>query len=222
MSRRARLFLVIFVGTAILAVLVLLGLFVAVQHEPAFYRKAMQIDPAVLEKGSDQMLRKIAALQSALAKPGHWQAVITADEINGWLAVDLAKNHPNTLPPSASDPRVVISPSEIILACRFEQSGTTTVLSLAVRPYIPEPNVVALRIIRARAGALPVPLQRILDGLSQAAADMQFRLDWRHAGSDPVALISFPDDGNRVVRIESLQLSDGEIRIVGTTERRTP
>jgi hypothetical protein len=51
---------------------------------------------------------------------------------------------------------------------------------------------------------------------------MQIRLEWRQTGNDPVALLSLPDDpeADRVVWIESLQIADGEIRIVGITERR--
>jgi len=91
-----------------------------------------------------------------------------------------------------------------------------------VQPYVPEPNIVALRIVRGRAGMLPVPLKTVLDGLSKAAADMQLRLKWVQAGNDPVAMLSLPedDDADRVVRIETLQLADGEIRVSGITERR--
>jgi hypothetical protein len=223
MSRRTRLFLVIIGGVAVLAVLLLLGVYLAVRHEPASYREAMAIKPAVLEKASDRMLQKIGALQSAVTRRGRWKAVITAEEINGWLAVDLAKNHPNTLPPSVRDPRVVIDPNEITVACRYEGS-VTTILSLTLQPYMPEPNVVALRIVRGRAGMLPVPLKSVLDGISKAAADMQLRLTWAPAGNDPVAMLSLPedDDADRVVRIESLELGNGEIRLSGVTERRKP
>ena len=47
-----------------------------------------------------------------LTKAGHWEIRFTADEINGWLAVDLVKNHPNALPPTLKDPRVSIDPNE--------------------------------------------------------------------------------------------------------------
>ena len=222
MSRRTRLFWVIIGGVAVLAALVLLGVYLAVRHEPACYREAMEVKPAVLEKASDQMLQTIGALQSAATRRGPWTAVITAEEINGWLAVDLAKNHPNTLPPSVHDPRVVIDPNEITLACRYD-GGVTTVLSLTLQPYLPEPNVVALRIVRGRAGMLPVPLKSVLDGISKAAADMQLRLTWAPAGGDPVAMLSLPEDADadHVVRIESLELRKGEIHISGVTERRS-
>jgi uncharacterized protein YpmS len=222
MSRRNRLLFFIAVGLVILIVLALLGVYLAAQHEPAFYREAMEIKPAVLEKASDQMLKQIAALQSALNRQGRWQATITAEEINGWLAVDLVKNHPNTLPPTVRDPRVAIDPNEMTVGCRFEQAGVSSVVSLTVQPYLPEPNVVALRIVRCRAGALPMPLKSVIDGLSKAAGNMQLRLRWGPAGNDPVAMLSLPedDDAERVVRIETLELRQGEIFISGVTERR--
>ncbi len=221
MSRRSRRIVMIIASMAALVALALLSLYFAVRHKPAFYREAMTIEQPVLEKASGRMLKKIGALQSAANWLGRWQAVITAEEINGWLAVDLRKNHPNALPPSVHDPRVVIEPSEMTVACQYERGGIDTVLSLTFQPYVPEPSVVALRIVRGRAGMLPLPLKDVLDGLSKGAADMQLRLKWAQAGGDPVALISLPgDDADRVVRIESLELRKGEIHVSGVTERR--
>jgi hypothetical protein len=222
MSRRTRLFLLIGLGLVVVAVVVLLGLYVALRHEPTFYRKALDIEPAVLEKASDRMLQKLATIESVLAKPGRWKIVITDEEINGWLAVDMMKNHPNTLPPTMHAPRVAIRPNEVIVGCRYEQGCINSVLSLTLQPCLPERNVVALRIVRARAGGIPVALKRVLDGVSKAAHDMQIRLDWKQAGSDPVAMLSLPDDpdADRVVRINSLQVIEDEIHISGATEQR--
>ncbi len=152
MSRRLRLTLLIIGGLAATAVLVLLGLYLAAQHEPAFYHEAMHIDRAVLEKASDRMLRQTTALASAVKKRGHWEALFTAEQINGWLAVDLVRNHPNTLPAELHDPRVGINPKGITVACRFDQDGMTSVLSLTVEPYLPQPNVLALRIVERPGG----------------------------------------------------------------------
>jgi uncharacterized protein YpmS len=223
MSRKGRRIAVI--GLAAILILIALaiwGVYLAIRHEPAFYREAMETRSDVLEKASDRMLKKIGALQSVRNRSGRWQEVITAEEINGWLAVDLRKNHPNALPPSVSNPRVAIEPNEMTVACRFERGGVTSVLSLTFQPYLPEPSVVALRIVRGRAGMLPVPLKDVLDGISKGAAELHLRLRWAHAGNDPVALISLPDDddADRVVRIESLELRKGEICVSGITERR--
>ena len=223
MSWRNRVLLLAAAGVATLILLVLLGLFLAARHEPAFYREALHIDRAVLEKGSDHMLRQTTALANAVRRKGHWEALFTAEQINGWLAVDMARNHPDTLPPMLRDPRVAIDSRHITIACRFDRDGLSSVLSLTVEPYMPEPNVVALRIVKARAGLLPVPLGQVLDGLSEAAHNMQVHIEWRRAGGDPVAMFSLPPtDGDRPVRSETLRLGDGEVYVAGTTQAATP
>jgi hypothetical protein len=96
------------------------------------------------------------------------------------------------------------------------------VVSLIVEPSLPEPNVLALRIRKARAGMLPVPLGKILDRISQAARKTGLRLQWRQAGGDPVVFISIPPPQNqhdRLVQIETLRLGKGEIYLAGTTKR---
>jgi hypothetical protein len=208
----------------LLALLLLLCLYLAAQYEPVFYREALEADPAEQEKASDQMLQQATALASALKKEGFWEAVITAEQINGWLAVDMVKNHPNALPPTLRDPRVTIGPDAITVACRFEQDGQSSVISLTVEPYMSEPNVLALRIVKARAGLLPMPLDKIFDRLSQAAHDMQLHLEWRQAGGHPVALLTLPaaEDNGRQVRIETLRLGDGEIYVAGSTGTPPP
>ncbi len=223
MTFRIRVSLLLLGCFAVLALLALLMLYIAVRHVPVFYREAMEIPRGKLEKGSDRMLRQAAALESAANKEEHWEVLVTAEEINGWLAVDLEKNHPNALPATIRDPRVAIDKNGITVACRFEQDGTRSILSLTIAPSVPEPNVVALRIVRARVGLLPVPLGKVLDRISKMARKMHLHLECR-GGDDPVALLSLPnsEDGGRIVRIETLRLGDGEIYIAGTTKRKEP
>jgi hypothetical protein len=221
MSRKRRLLLWIVGGLAVLiaaAVLGLLGIYLAVQHEPEFYRQAMATDSAVLEKASDDMLHEAATLQSAASKEGRWEALFTAEQINGWLAVDRAKNYPDSLPPTISDPRVAVGAKQITFACRYESGNTSSVLSLTIEPYVPKANVLALRIVRARAGLLPMPLGQILDRVSEAARNLHLHLEWRHAGGDPVAMLSLPEnEDERTAQIDTLRLGDGEIYVAGST-----
>jgi uncharacterized protein YpmS len=218
MSRRIRIFLFSVAGVALTVVAVLLGLYLAAEQEPAFYREAMEIDPGVLKKQSDRMLHQATALASAVKKEKSWEALFTAEQINGWLAVDMVQNHPNAMPSALHDPRVAIDSKRITFACRFENRGINTVLTLTIEPYVPEPNVVALRIVSAKAGLLPVPLGKVLERLSQAAREMQFHLEWRRTGNDPVAMLSLPPTSDdRSVRIETLRLGEGEVYVSGTT-----
>ncbi len=204
----------------LLVVLGLAGLYFAARHEPAFYRDALRIERAALRRGSERMLQRASAMQRATAKPGRWRAVLAAEEINGWLAVDMVENHPGTLPPELSEPRVEIDSEGISLGCRFRRNVLNGIVSLRVRPFLAEPNVLALRIEYVRFGLLPLPLEQVLDRVSQAARDMQWRLEWRRSGGAPVALLSWPDDDALSVRIESLELGEGQIQITGETRRR--
>ncbi|MEN6407520.1 MAG: hypothetical protein ABFC77_13745 [Thermoguttaceae bacterium] len=218
MSRKLRWISLILVVTAIVIVLIVLGLYWAVGYEPAYYRNALVGDPAAMEQASDRMLQKTTALVSAVKKKGHWQVRFTTEQINGWLAVDRVRNHPKSLPPTLHDPRVVLDAHGITIACRYRKDGLETVLSMTFEPYLHEPNVVALRIIKARAGLLPAPLGPVIDHLSEAAEQLHFDLQWRRDGADPVALLSLPEGGNhRIPHIETLRLSNGELFVAGTT-----
>jgi hypothetical protein len=209
------------------AVPVLLGLHGAARFEPKFYRDAMQIDQAVLEQGSSQMLQRGSALMSNVQRAGRWEAVFTADQINGWLAVDFARNHPDTLPATMRDPRVAITARHITLACRRDGGTLSSVLSLTLEPYVPEAslperNTVALRIVRARAGLLPLPLDDVLKTLRESVQQSGCHLEWRNLDGDPVALITFPPPGkNSRIRltIETIRLSEGEIYVAGSTQQ---
>jgi uncharacterized protein YpmS len=222
-SRRVRLFLILSGILAAILVVALLSLYVAVCYEPAFYFDALEVDDALLEKGSNRMLQQTVALTGAVKKEGDWEALFTAEQINGWLAVDMVENHPKLLPPYLYDPRVMIQPRGITVACRYEHDGLNTVLSLTFEPYMPEPNVIAMRFVNARAGLLPIPLGNVLERFTEAAHDMQWHVTWRHAGSDPVAMLSFPfDDDKRTMQMKTIRLGDGEIYVAGSTVAKKP
>jgi len=207
-------------GLATLVLLALGGIYSAARHVPSFYQSALQADPAARQRQSDELLEHAAALASSVSKEGRWQALFTAEQINGWLAVDVAKNFPDLVPQGVADPRVAIHPDRIAVACRYLDGPVETVLSLEGEAYIEEPNVLAVRIVRARAGSLPAPLGSLLAGISRAADGAGMQLRWLQSGGDPVAVIrlqSLGDEGNRRRQIETIELRDGEIYLAGRT-----
>lgn len=194
----------------------------ASQQVPDFYREALKAEPAVQKQASDEMLQQATALASDVKQEGQWQALFTAEQINGWLAVDLIENHPNALPRGVSDPRVAIAPKRLTMACRVHRGSFDGVVTLTVDAYLPEPNVAAFRIRSVRAGLLPVPMDRILDRIGEMAKRLELKLQWRQVDGDPVALVSIPstrDENDKVVRVELLQIGEGEIYVSGSTEK---
>jgi hypothetical protein len=222
MTRRFRLILLISCVVPAILIAGLIGFIWALRYEPKFYRDILAEPPDGREEASDEMLQRVTALVSDVRKPGKWQAQFSVKRINGWLAVDFEKNHPHTLPPFMHDPRVAIEPGLLVLACRYDSWFGPTVLFLAVEPYVPEENALALRILKARAGLIPIPLGKVLDEITETARQSEWKIEWRQSGGDPVALLypAPPATGDIEGKIESIHLIKGEIRISGSTKRK--
>ena len=220
---KLRIALWLLLGLLLVAAIGLFALYVASQRVPEFYAEALRADPRAQKEDSDRMLQQATALASDVQRPGAWRVLFTEEQINGWLAVDLPANHPGALPPALREPRVTITPGGITVGCRFRYGRFDSVVSLELQPYLPEPNVLAVRVAGGRAGVVPMPLGEVLDRISQAAARLDVPLRWKQAEGDPVAQITIPPprkEHGTLVRIETLRLGDGEIYLAGTTERR--
>jgi hypothetical protein len=195
----------------------------ATQSVPEFYQRAVAQDAVVQKKASAECLQQATVLASDINKRGCWEALFTAEQINGWLAVDLVRNFPDLLPAEVRSPRVAISGRQATVACRYDRGGIATVYSLAFDVYLSAPNVIAVRLHSARAGSLPMPLARVLDGISQGARELEIPIEWRQTGGDPVALIKVPparDARDNVLQLEAIELRDGEVFVAGHTDRR--
>ena len=223
MSRKFRISLSIVGGLFLLVVAGGVWLWIAVRHVPHFYVDALAVDPAVEKQASDKMVRRTAALSNDVRKDGHWEAVFTADQINGWLAVDREQNHPKLIPHEFHDPRVAIHDGQLVVGCRYENGELNTVLSLTADAYIQSPNVLALRFERARAGAIPLPLKDVTSQLVAACENLGCKVELREVGADPLLLVTLPLPANSsregTVRVETVELHEGELRVAGQTIR---
>ncbi len=201
------------------------GVYWASQRVPGFYREELDREPQVQRAASEAMLENASALASNVSKEGRWSALFTAEQINGWLAVDAVENHPDLLPADIADPRIRIQPGRATFACRHGRGSLSTVVTLSVGLHLVKPNVVALRIDHVRAGVLPIPLSQILDGVAEAARRLNVHLAWRQVDGDPVALLTIPparDGDDTEYELEALELRDGLIYLAGRTKRGSP
>ena len=226
MRRLIKIVLLTLTGLTVLVVVLMFAAYRATQHEPDFYSDAMQADPVRQQEAGDELERRVLELHNNARHEGDWTAVFSDEQINGWLAVDLPKKYPRALPAGASDPRVAITEGQALLGCRFESDRLSTVVSLAVSVDLSEEeNVLAIRISKARAGALPVPLKRWLESITKGARRAGVPLRWGQLKGDPVALVPISirhkELKDRQLVIESIELLDGEIRLAGRTEALT-
>lgn len=222
MKRRRALLLA---GAAAAVAVCLAGLYGAARHVPHYYAEAIEAPPETRRELGDRMLENAAALASGLRKEGQWRALFTSDEINGFLSTDLEKHLPDLLPDNVVDPCVRISPGRITVAGRCTGGTVDTVISIEAEAYVKEPNVLSIRLCRARAGALPLPMAKVLEGVTKAAAEAQLQLTWLQAKGDPVAIVRLHpprDDRDTLYQLETLELGEGEMFIAGRTFRDYP
>lgn len=223
MSRRLRILLLCAGALVLLLIGAGIWLWLAVRHVPHFYADALAVDPVVQKQASDKMLRRTAALSNDVRRDGHWEATFTADQINGWLAIDRAQNHPQLIPREFHDPRLAIHEGQVIIGCRYESGEWNTVLSLTAEVYLQSPNVLALRIERARAGAIPLPLKDMTKKLVAACEGFGCTVELREVGADPLLLVTLPLAGNSArngrIELRSVELGEGELHVAGETVR---
>jgi hypothetical protein len=202
------------------------GLFLAyraAQSVPEFYRAAITVPSEDQVVARDAFVARATALAGDLSAAGHWQSLFAADEINAWLALELARDYPEIVSGELRDPRIAISAGEATIACRYDNGSVSSVVSLSFEAFVQEPNVIGLRILRARAGALPIPLGQVLDNISLAARELNLRLEWRRWHGDPVALVTLPQQqgsGQAPWHLESLELREGELFVSGTVGKQ--
>ncbi|HVA50292.1 MAG TPA: hypothetical protein VNH11_28315 [Pirellulales bacterium] len=193
----------------------------AARRVPPFYAAAAAVPSDSHREAGERLLENAAALASNVQKTGQWQAIFTTGQLNGWLATRLEETFPGLLPDYLADPRVTVGPDGVMLGCRYLKGNVETVVSLKAELYVNEPNVLKVRLSHARAGAFPLPLGNILQGVTRAAAEAKVQLSWLQAGGDPVAVIRLhPSDDKAFYRLEKLELGDNEVFVAGYTVPR--
>src|SRR5689334_17180924 len=126
----ARKFRIAAVGTltiALLIVAVLGGAYYAAQRVEPYYEQALHTEPAVLEQGRRELESRASALYSDANQIGRWQAMFTVEQINGWLATQLANGQGGGLPENIRDPRIALAQDRLTLGFRTKSSGVDTV-----------------------------------------------------------------------------------------------
>ena len=214
----------VLLGVSIVGVVIAVpsAMYLAARHVPHFYSRALAQSDVEKRRASDDLLRRTSELTNIARREGRWSAAFTDSQINGWLAVDMMENHPGLLPKQITEPRVAIDRDRLRIGWRYQTGRLSTIFTVCADVYLVEPNVLALRIRSARAGALPLPLARILERVAAVVSELDLRLSWRQIGGDPVALVELSRlrDDDAMLILEVLELREGSLMVAGRSEDR--
>jgi hypothetical protein len=123
-----------------------------------------------------------------------------------------------------SQPRVVIEPNKVRVAFRYGTGFWSSIISIDLEVWVPENagNVVALKLVGFRAGALPLSAQSLFERLTDLGRKNDIEVTWyRHEGK-PVALLKFQPGKQPTVELQAIHLDKGTITIQGRCNDGTP
>lgn len=194
-------------------------------YQPEAYRRALDQPPETAQRENDEFLRRAAQWQRDGRRVGQWEIRFTPSQWNGWLAVDLPQNHPESLPPQLRNPRVAFDHNAIALFAQSQWAGREVVVSIEVEPLLLSPTLLGLRLRGLRAGRLPLPQRELIERVSRAVAEAGIDLEWRQLDGAPVAAIPIGDQGRLIgrrgeairVAIDRVSISPEELVVAGRT-----
>jgi hypothetical protein len=224
MARKCRLVLICVLGTAAILATALCAAYLAARQVRPFYQQALQLNPEALERGKQELESRATALYTDARQEGAWQAQFTDEQVNGWLALQLAEFHAEdarNLQRDVRDPRIAILPDLLSLGFTTTRSGVDTVVSVDGSVFLTEDGDIAVRLVRVQAGALPLPIAMVADEIAAACQRMSLPVLWAENAGQPVAIIkvgSRDDSDGRRFAIDAIELKQGELFVAGHTD----
>lgn len=204
------------------ALLLVVGLLIALRREPALCRVTAPSGPDA-ERASARMVTKASAISAGLGRRGEWGEAITDAEVNAWLAHDLPRVAASLLPDWVGAPTVRF------LSRRVALSATVGVGPVAGRAWailsvtLPRDNELVIEVQSAGLGAFPMPAEAILDAIASRAVAAGLAADLRRADARTALHVVLPGgppgarDAPLEYHLEGLRIDDGELVLSGST-----
>jgi hypothetical protein len=214
------------VGTLTVGAIVVVSLtaaYLALRQVRPFYQEAIQLDQQALDRGKQELESRATALYTETREAGTWSALFTDEQINGWLANELAAPNANDvgeLSESIRAPRIAITPGLLTLGFTTTQGKVETVVSVDASVSLTENGDVAIRLASVQAGSLPLPAAMVADKIATACRD-HFPILWTEQDGQPVAVIRLRNEESmhdQRLSIDAIELREGELYVAGHTE----
>jgi hypothetical protein len=197
-------------------------------YQPSYYRAMTRSSRADRADRAKKFVAQSLQLRNDICNEPTWEAVFSDEEVNAWLAEDLITHFADQLPPEVDEPRLLFELDRITLAFQLRQRGIHSVITVVARPRVPEGNTVELTLEKIRAGILPVPADNFLDRIIDYARTHGVDVQWSRKDGYPVVVMRYtPNLDREDVRLEEVQIGNGQIRLAGRSDRakgafRTP
>lgn len=191
----------------------------SLRQAPEYYQSALA-GPSSVERKQEakRFVQTTLQLVDEIRYEPLWSEEFTEDEVNAWLAEELHQKYPDWLPPGVAQPRVRFSEGVLSLAFQFERGRWGGVVSVEVRPWVPEPNRLALEIRSARVGLVPIPLDTFSEDLSDAFEKLGWRIQWKQSQGHDVLVVDLQGAEDRRPLLQAVSVESARLRIAGSRQ----
>lgn len=182
------------------------------------YEAAVAVPDDRLEEDRRAFESQLTALYSDTQSLPEWRAVVTAAQINAWLATRLPTEYPAVAKKGFEEPRVLIADDGMTLAVRGELGKVRGVLRIDIRPFVTETGELALDIRSAKIGRLTLPMEGVAAKLRAARLDRFAPVRWTQSETQTLLLVDLDrvaDSDERDLRLTGVDLREGELLVRG-------
>lgn len=189
----------------------------AVHRVPPFYEEliAVKIEPSVRKAEAKEFTQNTLALIDDVKQSRDWTHDFTQRQVNSWFIEELNGKFSDLLPPGAKDPRIKITDEDVLLGFKYTHTAWSGVVSLRVKPWVPQPNQLALEIASVKAGTLPIPLEDVLKEIQRSIESRGWKVEWRQRDGNEVLLVDFTNSKKNRSVLKSIALQEGRVRVSG-------
>ncbi|MEX0718694.1 MAG: hypothetical protein WD066_19020 [Planctomycetaceae bacterium] len=185
---------------------------------PDFYQRALarHPDPEMRQESAKEFDQRAWRLVAELQHAREWSEEFLQDDVNNWLAEELHSKYPELVPPGIEQPRVMLREGDVQIGFRYEDSQFQGIISLEVRPWVPEANLLAIEVRSVKAGLIPIPLDQVIEEVTRRIQSSGWRVEWKEVGGNDVLLVHLDRGASEQPVLERIDLAAGSVRISGT------
>lgn len=192
------------------------------RHTPTFYRAALRAPGPERQKHSKEFVAQSSPMFSAVADRSAegWGGVFTNEQINCYLQEDFIRGAggDKNLPDHCHDLRVSVEEDRLRLGFRYGTGFFSTIISIDLKIWLVanETNLIAVEVVRLRAGGMPISPQFFLDRIREIARRENIEVKWYRRDGHPVAMLRLQAYQRQPsIHLQQLRLQQGQIVIFG-------
>ena len=192
----------------------------AVVQVPDFYQQALteQSDPVVRKREAKKFVQRTLQLVDGIKHSDTWAEEFEQQQINSWLAEELHRKYADAVPKGVSEPRVNLVEDSIEIGFHYRHKDWNGIVSLRLKPWVPEENQLALEIESIKAGLVPIHLDDVIKELSAKLKADSWKLEWSQSNGNDVLIVHFESEKEDEPVLTGVQVDKGVVRVRG--ERR--